>query len=189
MITQENIIKLPITHSLYDMAVKISNISGDNYNKKTIRKNNIGRLVGFIGELSIIKYLYNNSIKYDWQNIDPNKPNFNFDIQINNLKIDIKSKDRTVEPKLDYECSIAGYSRQLCDYYVFTSITRNSQLEYPYHTANILGYIPHDEYYENAKTWKKGDIDTSNGWVVSIDCFNLPIEKLYPISDLIKIIT
>ncbi len=186
MITQENIITLPVSDLIRQKAYEFANPLGENYNQKTIRKDNIGRHVGFIGELMTLKYLHNNGIIYDWQNFDPKKPNYNFDININGIKVDIKTKDRTVDPKLNYDCSIAGYSKQHCDYYVFISLTR---ADTSYHTAHILGYMPHDEYYEKSKAWKKGDIDPSNGWKVSIDCFNLPIQNLYPISDLCKIIT
>ena len=188
MIAEENIIKIPISDTIHKIAYRFAYSSNENYNKQTIRKDNGGRCVGFIGELMVLNYFYKNNIKYDWQNFDPNTPNYNFDININGFKLDIKTKDRTVDPKLFYECSIAEYSHQSCDYYVFTSLTRNSNLEYPYQKASILGFMKPDEYFSKASILKKGDIDPANNFTVVKDCRNLPIKELHSIEELIKII-
>jgi hypothetical protein len=46
--------------------------------------------------------------------------------------------------------------------------------------------MPSDEYFEVANFMEKGIIDPSNGWKVSRDCWNLPIEELRNIDELFK---
>jgi hypothetical protein len=188
MVKEEDFIRLSISPAAHRIAYTFAYSKSENYNKQTIRKDNGGRYVGFIGELITIKYLHQSGIKYDWQNRDPSIPNYDFDININNVRLEIKTKDRTVDPKLFYECSVADYNIQDCDFYIFNSLTRDKNLEFPYHSATLLGYMPKKEYMAKAYHRNKGDIDPSNGFPTPKACWNLPIKDLYPIKDLIDII-
>ena len=49
----------------------------------------------------------------------------------------------------------------------------------------ILGFMPKKEYLSKAKFLKKGEVDPSNNWTVSTDCYNLSISSLKPIEELI----
>ena len=50
----------------------------------------------------------------------------------------------------------------------------------------LLGYINKKDYFNEAVLLKKGHIDPSNNWKVLTDCYNLPINKLNSIEDLIN---
>lgn len=98
---------------------------------------------------------------------------YNYDILYDDLKVDVKTKRRSVEPKPYYECSIADYNtEQDCDIYYFVSVL------YDYSEAWLLGYKDTDEYYELADFHEEGDIDEDNDFEFKADCWNLPISEL-----------
>jgi len=92
------------------------------------------------------------------------------------IRIDVKTKRCTSAPRLFYECSIAAHgTKQKCDEYIFVRVLNNLQ------KAWLLGRIPKDEYFDRAVRHKKGERDESNGFTFKADCYNLPIEELWPI--------
>lgn len=98
---------------------------------------------------------------------------YDYDILYNGLKIDIKTKRRSVTPKSYYECSIADFNTsQDCDLYYFISV------RYDYSKATFLGYISPDNYYEQAEFHEEGDVDPDNDFTFKADCWNLPIDDL-----------
>lgn len=98
---------------------------------------------------------------------------YNYDILYDDIKVDVKTKRRSVEPKPYYECSIADYNtEQDCDIYYFVSVL------YDYSEAWLLGYKDTDEYYELADFHEKGDVDQDNDFEFKADCWNLPISEL-----------
>lgn len=127
-----------------------------------------GNIVGFIGELIVKQYLEaraNNT--------------FDYDITKNSIKIDVKSKTCTSAPKSSYACSIAAYNtKQKCDYYIFTRVLNDLSCCW------ILGWYPKEQYLKDAQFCKMGDKDKSSdcGWRYKADCYNIEIEKLFPIS-------
>lgn len=128
-----------------------------------------GNIHGFLGEIITSKFLsssLNNTYDYD--------------IVHNNLKIDVKTKRVTTPPQEHYECSVAALNtKQECDVYVFTRILKDMT------SGWLLGYINKEDYFNAALFLKKGHTDPSNNWKVSTDCYNLPINKLNNIEDLI----
>jgi len=128
-----------------------------------------GNIHGFLGEIITSKFLsssLNNTYDYD--------------IVHNNLKIDVKTKRVTTPPQEHYECSVAALNtKQECDVYVFTSILKDMT------SGWLLGHINKEDYFNAALFLKKGHTDPSNNWKVSTDCYNLPINKLNNIEDLI----
>ena len=129
-----------------------------------------GNVHGFLGEIITSKYLTSKlSNTYD------------YDIIHNNLKIDVKTKRVTTPPRDYYECSVASLNtKQLCDIYVFTRVLKDMTKGW------LLGYINKKDYFDKAVLLKKGDIDPSNNWKVKTDCYNLPINKLNNIENLIN---
>jgi len=148
-----------------DLAKKLSLEMGELNNSITKGRGNI---IGFLGEIITANYLDTKiSNTYD------------YDMIFNNLKIDVKSKRVTTPPKDYYECSIAALSaKQKCDMYIFTRIKND------YSIGWLLGYLDKKEYFKNAKFLKKGEVDPSNNWKVSVDCYNLPINKLNKMEEL-----
>lgn len=133
-----------------------------------------GNLAGFIGEGCVVDYLMNSGQVADWTNT------YEYDIILNgDIAIDVKTKQTSVKPKLDYDCSISDGKRQDCDVYVFTRVKKD------FSVCWLLGFMPAKEYFEKANFMEKGTIDPSNGWKVSRDCWNLPISELRPMYDLL----
>ena len=126
-------------------------------------RNGAGNVVGFIGEqiaLSILGGKWANTYDYDL-------------ITTDGTKVDVKTKQTTVEPRLHYECSVAKFNtRQKCDMYAFVRVKDTLDKGW------FLGYMGHTEYFRKATYLRRGDVDPSNNFTVKADCFNLKIEEL-----------
>jgi hypothetical protein len=161
--------------------MKRIDITGEDIKEAKLLANNMGTLQnsitkgqgnvhGFLGEIITSKFLkskLNNTYDYD--------------IIHNNLKIDVKTKRVTTPPRDYYECSVASLNtKQLCDIYVFTRVLKDMTKGW------LLGYINKKDYFDKAVLLKRGDIDPSNNWKVLTDCYNLPINKLNNIENLIN---
>ena len=161
--------------------MKRIDITGEDIKEAKLLANNMGTLQnsitkgqgnvhGFLGETITSKFLKSKlSNTYD------------YDIIYNNIKIDVKTKRVTTPPRDYYECSVASLNtKQLCDIYVFTRVLKDMTKGW------LLGYINKKDYFDKAVLLKKGDIDPSNNWKVKTDCYNLPINKLNNIENLIN---
>lgn len=164
-ITDEGFIVVHITDEMRNRAEAKSSQMGTLRN--SIR-NGQGNVCGFLGEEVVLSA---------WKDAVSNN-SFNHDIDLNGIRLEVKSKDRTVPPSLHYETSIANYnSTQTADFYVFVSLLRDKQSN-QYTTGYIVGCIPQTEYKKKATPLKVGDIDPSNGWKVKASCYNLSHRKL-----------
>lgn len=120
-----------------------------------------GNFIGFLGEELVKSTL----------NIQDNN-SYDFDLIYNNLKLEIKTKERTVIPRPFYNATVAAYNtRQECDYYVFVSILNN--LEYGW----ICGYLPKKEFYNKATFNRKGEPETPY-FNFKADCYNVKYSDL-----------
>tara|TARA_R110002020_G_scaffold408286_1_gene618188 strand:- start:33 stop:512 length:480 start_codon:yes stop_codon:yes gene_type:complete len=122
-----------------------------------------GNFAGFLGEqvvLSVVGGEWSNTYDYDL-------------ISKKGNKIDVKTKQTTVKPRMYYEASVANFNtKQLCDYYSFVRIHKD------FLTAWYMGSMLKKDYYEKSTFLKKGDIDPDNNFVVRADCHNLPYSEL-----------
>lgn len=147
--------------------------------KMGVLKNSIiqgkGNLTGFLGEIAVHKYLENSRWESD--------SSYDYDIIFGKTKIDVKSKWCNGLPTNDYDCSIAAYNtRQKCNTYVFCRVS--SEIPKDYENPNkvwILGYVPKDKYFQMANLWKKGEVDTTNDHLFTVDTYNLKIGDIYPL--------
>jgi hypothetical protein len=127
----------------------------------SIRKGE-GSLVAYIGE-EVVKNVLNGEIK----------DTYDYDIVYQNMKVDVKTKERTVAPKPHYECSVADFNtRQDCDEYAFVSVLNTLQ------EAWYLGKISKPDFYKKAVFHRKGEIDPANNFTFKADCYNIPISLL-----------
>ena len=141
--------------------------------KNSIRKGK-GNIVGYLGEEIVAHYM-----KADIISNDEGTEKYNYDLVKDGKKIEVKSKERSVPPKDFYDASVAETSRhQQTDIYVFTSIECESGKPVK---AWICGQKDAKEYFEQARFYAKGDIDSSNGWKVSTACHNVPYKDLDPV--------
>lgn len=129
-------------------------------------RNGSGNIAGFLGEECFL-YHYPDAIRVN---------GYEFDMVLNNFKVEIKTKDRTIEPSSHFECSISTHNpNQETDFYFFVSLLRQGD---DYTKGYLLGYMDKDTYFKKAIMRKKGDIDPSNNFTVKHDCWNLPISQL-----------
>jgi len=151
--------------------IKISLEMIDNARKKSdemgVIKNSIlrgdGSIAGFIGEqiaLQVLGGTWENT--YDHDLITPE-----------GKRIDVKTKQTSVKPLPEYDCSIAKYNtKQKCDAYAFVRVKNNLTVGW------YLGMLGKEEYFEKSVFLKKGEIDKSNNYKVRADCYNVKISQL-----------
>jgi hypothetical protein len=121
-----------------------------------------GSLVAYIGE-EVAKNVLNGEIK----------DTYDYDIVYQDVKVDVKTKERTVAPKAYYECSVADFNtKQNCDEYAFVSVLNTLK------EAWYLGKISKPDFYKQAVFHHKGEIDPANNFTFKADCYNIPISLL-----------
>tara|TARA_R110000868_G_scaffold282190_1_gene542406 strand:+ start:224 stop:709 length:486 start_codon:yes stop_codon:yes gene_type:complete len=123
-------------------------------------------IYGALGEVIIYDINKKNGLNVDFNST------YDYDLIIENYKVDVKTKRTTVIPKPNYLCSISAFNtRQKCDFYFFLRINENLKECY------LLGYKKKTDFFNHAIFNKKGSLDV-NGWVFKDDCYNLKIEML-----------
>ena len=122
-----------------------------------------GSFAGFLGEQIALHCLGGT-----WENT------YEYDIVLpDGSKIDVKTKQTSVTPLPEYDCSVANFNtKQECDMYAFVRVKGDFTVGW------YLGSITKDEYIKRARFMKKGDIDPSNNYKVRADCYNLTIKEL-----------
>lgn len=107
---------------------------------------------------------------------------YNYDLKTpSGMKLEIKTKKTSMKkrPQGHFECSVCNHnSRQKCDAYVFVRVST----EIP--KAWICGYKTKEKFMKEARYFKKGDTDPSNGYKVHASCYNMNISELNPINEL-----
>jgi len=158
-------IKVPVTPSMQQVARQKSATLGSL--KNSIRKGG-GNIIGYLGQLAAEKAIIGMK----------REDTYDYDLVCDGIRYDVKSKDRTAFPLPHYEVSIAdSNTTQATDYYIFASGYRLVGT-FDYKMIYILGYMTQSEYLHKAHFLRKGDIDTSNNFTVSADCYNLPASEL-----------
>jgi hypothetical protein len=121
-----------------------------------------GNITGFLGEYMVADYL-----KAKIENT------YDYDIVKCDIKIDVKSKKCSSIPQPCYDCSVPAYNtKQKCDYYIFTRILNDFKKGW------ILGIISKEKFFKNARLYKKGEVDKSNGLRFKEDSYNIKIKDL-----------
>jgi hypothetical protein len=141
-----------------------------------------GNRAGYLSEAAIASH-----VGADVVSCDEGYKKYNHDLEFNGKTIEVKTKRRTVDPRLNYEVSIAKTSlHQKPEIYAFASITYGSKsgsgVNVKYKNLKKLwlcGFISSKEFFEKAKFVDKGDVDPSNGFRCHVPMWNLPISLLY----------
>ena len=136
-------LKVDITDDMVKRARDISNP------EKQFNQNKIGRranLTGALGEIVVGDFL--KVTRHVYKSF---KEMYDYDINYKDIKIEVKTKLVSREPKPFYDCSIFGYNpHQKCDQYWFVNLNKNLT------HAFILGYISKDEFKQKAVFYKAG---------------------------------
>lgn len=81
---------------------------------------------------------------------------------------DVKTKERSVPPKLHYECSVNKLNGvQECDGYIFVSVIPKKKIGW------ILGGKSHYDFWSIAKPHSKGEKDNSNNFSFHCETYNM----------------
>lgn len=132
----------------------------------SIRKGK-GAIVAYLGE-AVVKRVLNGKIE----------DTYDYDVTYgNSMKVDVKTKERTVPPRENYNCTVADFNtKQKCDEYAFVSVLNDHS------AAWYLGKISKEGFYKEAKFYKEGELDPdsppSMDFYFKADCYNIPISKL-----------
>jgi len=175
------LIQVDLTNRHYKLAKELL-ISRPIY-AKSHRKNEANQ-VGFLGEVILLEFFKSNKIFVK----EIFETTHDFEL-FNGRTIEVKTKDRTVVPLINYDCSVPLYnnSHQKVDYYFFISLFRdksNKSNELERFTRSwILGIATNKEMTEHGKVWKAGETDSENGTTFWTDCLNIKIEKLKSITE------
>lgn len=131
-------------------------------------------LYGMLGEIIVANFTGSTvADTYDYDLIDPE-----------GRKLDVKTKKTTstATPPGHYTATVwGGNTRQRCDAYVFVRICANLDLK----LAFICGWMSKPDFYAQAVEYKKGQVDSSNGYQVHADCWNIRVDKLSPLHQFI----
>ena len=164
-ITTDGFIEIEITSEMTARAKEKADEMGELRN--SIRRGQ-GNLAGFLGE-EVVLAAWGGSESHN---------TFQHDITFEDVTFEVKTKDRTVAPRIDYEASVANFNtRQTADFYVFVSLYRVKETG-DYTRGYVIGVIEKEAYKKQATFLRVGDVDPSNGWKVSADCYNLPYKEL-----------
>lgn len=136
--------------------------------------------IGCLGEAIVESWLKFNKI---WYSNETDQTTHDYSLK-NGQTFEVKTKDRTVPMKANYECTIPDYNseHQNPDFYIFVSIQRNKENNSTdirrFHTAYIVGGVNKEYFKSNSKEWKKGEIDLSNDMTIKFDCHNIAANLL-----------
>lgn len=136
-----------------------------------------GNIAGFLGEEIALQYFSDQNVDYS--------PCKDYDMVVNGVKVDVKTKRRGVEPQPHYTCHISDTSmHQQTDVYVFAQVNMRS---HPYR-GWLLGWLTKEEFLDKAVFKRKGEADgyghteKADAYVCTIADLNSFDEAFYKLS-------
>ncbi len=153
--------------------------------KGSYRKSN-ANFVGLVGEKLAIAWFRKNGL-------DPSADNeIEHDLRIGNVRIEVKTKDRTVDPLPHYEATVPKYvyDLQQPDYYLFGSLKRELPKCTGWYRSFQFGYLVgflSRSSFNNLK-YSVGKGYKSNGANFFCDAWNCKISDLRPPEELLDIL-
>jgi len=107
------------------------------------------------------------------------------------VRVDVKTKDRTVPPRAYYDCSVPLYNHehQRPDFYVFVSLQRpkhKSSDASSFTDAYLLGMTDQATLNDIGVIWKADQTDERNNTTFWTDCINIEVQQLIAPEDAVK---
>ena len=131
--------------------------------------------VGCLGETVAEEWLKRNGIVfYD----ERNETTHDYRLADRNLTFDVKTKDRTVPLRPNYECTVPLYNHdhQQPTYYLFISLQRDKSNKTDdirrFHTAYIAGGLNQEQLKSRSRFYPEGVTDPSNDMTIKLSCLN-----------------
>lgn len=179
MTTQDEILEVPIQHLLEEADRRAREEGELQYTMRGLRAQQAGKLGELIGE----EHLQRCNVSYE--------PHFTTEYDVVFLngqeseKLEFKTKERTVAPREEYDCTAPAYNKdfQVVDRYMFISLVstdRKSEDINRFTRGFILGSIHKEAFEQSSKLWTTADTDWSNGWKPTVDCWNVLVRDLQP---------
>lgn len=151
--------EVKITKEMVQMALSKGTDMGTLRN--SIRKGE-GNAAGFLGE-EIVKTYFG---------VDSNNT-YQYDLLFAGKRVEVKTKNTTVIPRINYECSVASYNAsQDCDFYVFVRVLDDLSKGW------ILGYLPKAEFMKKSRFSQKGSYEANNDYTEKASCYKLEASEL-----------
>jgi len=111
----------------------------------------------------------------------------------NNITIDVKTKDRTVTPRIDFDNTAPCYnhSHQRPNYFLFVSLQRENNTQSKdirrFTQAHIVGAISYEELDNIGIRFLKNDVDWRNNTKFWTDCLNVEMWQLITLKETIQL--
>jgi len=124
-----------------------------------------GAVVAYIGE-AVVERVLSGKIE-DTHDYDV--------VYKNNVKVEVKTKERTVPPEGYHNCTVAGFNtRQDCDEYAFVSVLNDHS------AAWYLGKISKEKFYKKATFYEKGELEPGSNppYKFKASCYNVTVSEL-----------
>lgn len=128
------------------------------------------QIYGALGEVMVMDFLrsLNKPVNYIGS--------YDYDLEINGKKIDVKTIKTDKEPTNDFNANISAFNtRQQTDFYLWCSVAESMKYGY------IIGYLEKDEFYRLAELKKKGEIDFGS-WVFKSDTYTTKVKNIKKIT-------
>jgi hypothetical protein len=148
-------------------------------------------LIGCLGEVLVEHWMSTKGIRFVSK-----LNNTKFDYLINDrLRLEIKTKDRTCRPKIDFDNSapLYNHAHQRPDYFLFVSLQRDkydSSMPFirRFKTAFIVGGISCNELDRVGIPFLEDEEDWRNRTSFWTDCLNVEMWQLVPLSEMTDIL-
>ncbi|MAF25452.1 hypothetical protein CL634_07750 [bacterium] len=169
------IVEIPFTKEMVESAKKKAKALGKI--KNSILKGK-GNLAGYLGEEAVASYIDAVIVSND-----EGEAKFGHDLLKDNKRIEVKTKRRTVVPKLFYDVSVAASSKHQADkegldLYIFASIQFEGSIP---KRIWIIGQKDRDQYFKEARFIREGEPEGNNGFIAHTNMYNLVTTKLDPL--------
>ena len=133
--------------------------------------------VGFLGEIVVQDYLAAAGVPYRAEFTTRHDL-----VVIGSGRLEVKTKDRTVSPRPDFDCSVPLYNHDHQDvaYWIFVSLLRDKRRHgiERFVAAYIVGACNREMLAEHGVEWRAGETDSRNGTTFWTDCRNIEIRHL-----------
>jgi hypothetical protein len=156
----------------------MSRVQSGKVNDKSLN-GSLSQYTGFIGEQVVMKYFDVKSVRYEYKGDKV----YDYDLEVGQVKIDIKSLRRKSFISDKFEHAIPNYSQVMnCHLYIFVSVKIPDKRATE---ANIMGWCGHKWFWDNAEPVDKG-VFRDNGMTHKADNSSIRYSQLKPIEDLIR---
>lgn len=148
-------------------------------------------IVGSIGEIVFEQFLARNDVPFEDRR---ESTRHDYLVGRQRLTLDLKTKDRTVKPRIDYDNSVPLYNHehQRPRYYFFVSLLRAPDSDEKdierFTTAFLLGGIDIETLDREGTRWEAGQTDPSNGTTFWTACINVSMRQLFSCKQMLRIL-